>query len=188
MQSYRSILLVIAASATTLAAKHLSFHSNGPPPGHTGGFGEATCHACHFDYGLNEGAATIRLDSLPESYDPARTYSLRLVVRHAQLKRGGFQLSARYEDGAPAGTFELPDTTDLRVQLAKGIAYLSHTAAGSRLVDGDSVVWKFNWLAPTGDRRIIFNAAVNVSNDDASEFGDRIYTREFFSGGERVRK
>ena len=188
MRSYRSVLLVLAAGAGALAAKQLPIHSNGPQPGHTGGFAEPTCRACHFDYALNEGDASIRIDSLPESYEPARTYTLRLVVHHAELKRAGFQLTARYEDGAAAGTFEISDTARLRVQEAKGIAYLSHTAAGSRLVDRDSAVWRFNWLSPASDRRIIFNAAVNVANDDASEFGDRIYTREFFSGGERVRK
>ncbi len=188
MQSYRSILLVIAASAGALAARNLPFHSNGPPAAHSGGFGEPTCHACHFDYPLNEGGATIRLDSLPDSYEPARTYALRLVVRHAQLKRGGFQVTARYEDGASAGTFEIPDTAHIRVQEAKGIKYLSHTAAGSRLVDGDTSVWQFTWRAPAGDRRIVFNAAINVANDDASEFGDRIFTRAFHTGAERISK
>lgn len=188
MRNFLSILLAIAAGAGALAAKQLSLHSDGPQPGHSGGFGEPTCHACHFDYALNEGDAEIRVDSLPDSYESARSYPLRLVVRHAELKRGGFQITARYEDGTSAGSFEISDTAHLRVQRAKGITYLSHSAGGSKLVHGDSIVWRFKWLAPAGDRRVVFNVAANVANDDASEFGDRIYTREFFSGGERVKK
>lgn len=186
--SFHKLLIVIAASATALAAQKLSLSSQGPLPGHTGGFGEPNCRACHYDYDLNEGPFVIRMDSLPASYEPERQYTLELLVRHASLKRGGFQLTARFEDGSPAGKLETPDTLRLRIQSLRGIDYLSHTAAGADQVQGDSVVWRFKWNAPAADKRVVFNVAVNVANQDASEFGDRIFTGSFSSGGERVKK
>lgn len=188
MRSYHSLLVVIAASAGALAAKQLPNSSQGPRPGHTGAFGEPSCRSCHYDYALNEPGASIRLDALPPMYEPERAYTLALVVRHAQLKRGGFQLTARFEDGAPAGNLQLADSALLRIQRLHGVDYLSHTVAGADQVRGDSITWRFSWTAPASDRRVVFNVAVNVANQDASEFGDRIYTEAFHSGSERVRK
>ena len=188
MRSFRNLFVVIAASVGALAAQQMPNSSQGPRPGHTGAFGEPSCRSCHYDYELNEPGATIRLNSLPSIYEPERRYALQLVVQHAQLKRGGFQVTARFENGAPAGKLEPADTTLLRIQQLHGIDYLSHTGAGSDEVRGDSVVWQFNWVAPRSDQRVVFSTAVNVANQDASELGDRIYTRSFLSGGERVRK
>ena len=188
LRGFRSLLVVVAASAAALAARQLPIHSQGPQPGHTGGFGEPDCRACHFDYPLNDGAVTIRLDALPSVYEPERTYSLQLSATHPDLERGGFQLTARFEDGTQAGRFVIPDSTLLRVQQLRGTEYLSHASAGADQVQSHDVVWRFDWVAPASDRRVVFNIAVNVANNDASEFGDRIFTRTFYSGAEPIRK
>lgn len=170
------------AGACAFAATRLPAYSAGPPVAHTGGFGEPTCRECHFDYEINEPGATVRLDSLPDTIQPGATYALRLVVRHPELKRGGFELTARTTDGEQAGTFTLPDTTRLQQRTAKGITYLMHRVAGTRRMDGDSVAWQFHWTAPATAAAVQFDVAVNVANDDDSEFGDRIYTRSFRAG------
>jgi len=188
VQSFRKLVVIVAASAATLAATHPPFSLTGPLPAHTGGFGEPTCHACHFDYPLNEPGAAIYLDSLPEVFEPQREYRLRLRVQHAELKRGGFQLSARFEDGSPAGSLVIPDTTLLRIQRAKSIDYLSHTMKGTDELVSDMAIWRFSWVAPGTNRRVVFNVAVNVADKDASQFGDRIFTKVFYSGGEPIRK
>jgi hypothetical protein len=188
LRGFRSLLVVAAASAAALAAGRLPHHSQGPQPGHTGGFGEPDCRACHFDYPLNDGAATIRLDTLPGVYEPERTYALQLSATHPDLERGGFQLTARFEDGTQAGRFVISDSTVLRVQHLRGIDYLSHTLAGAGQVKNHEAVWRFDWVAPASDRRVVFNLAVNAANHDASEFGDRIFTRTFHSGAELIRK
>lgn len=175
----RTVAVVIAAGACALAASSLAAYSSAPPPGHTAGFGEPTCNACHYDYDLNEAGATIRLDSLPRHYTAGRTYPLTLVVRHTDLKRGGFQLSARLPDGTQAGAFVIPDTLLLAVRGKAGIDYLSHTMAGADRVSGDSITWRFHWVAPSSRQDVVFHVAVNVSNRDASEFGDRIFARSF---------
>ena len=179
MRGFLKLGVITAASATALAASFLPVSLTGPLPAHTGGFGEPTCHICHFDYPLNDGAAMMKLDSLPERYEQGREYRLQLRLQHPELKRGGFQLSARFEDGTPAGTFVLPDTMLLRVQRANNIDYLSHTMAGTDQVVGDTAVWTFVWRAPASDKRVVFHAAFNVSDQDASQFGDRIFTTAF---------
>lgn len=178
----RSLPIALAASALALAASRLPLHQTGPQPAHTGGFGEPTCHACHFDYPLNEEPrAVIRLDSIPAQFRGGHTYRLQLSVQHRELKRGGFQLSARFEDGGAAGEFVTPDTNHVRVQQAKGIDYLSHTFTSSDRVAQDMIVWTIYWTAPSLLRRVVFNVAANVSNSDASEFGDRIFSAAFYA-------
>jgi hypothetical protein len=180
--------MIVAASASALAATHLPVSLTGPLPAHTGGFGEPTCQACHFDYPLNETDVVVKLDSLPSMYKPQRTYRLQLRLQHPELKRGGFQMSARFEDGTPAGTFVIPDTSLLRLQRAKAVDYLSHTMKGTDQVVGDTAVWNFEWVAPATQARVLFNLALNVSDQDASQFGDRIFTKVFYSGAEPIRK
>lgn len=179
---------VIAAAGTFLLAAASLPNSHGPLPGHTGGFGEPTCLRCHSDYSLNEPGATIELDSLPAFYEPERRYPLQLRLGHPELKRGGFQLTARFENGSPAGHFEIADTTLLRIQRGDSIEYLSHNLRGTAASGGGSVAWKFIWVAPRSDRKVLFHTALNAANDDASEFGDRIFTAQFSSGSDAVRK
>ena len=181
MRGFLKIATVCAASATALAASYLPAYLTGPPPGHTGAFNEPTCHVCHFDYTLNDGVALMKLDSLPAMYEANREYRLQLRLQHPELKRGGFQLSARFEDGSPAGTFVIPDTLLLRIQSIKQLGFLSHTTEGTDQVVGDTAVWTFAWRAPASDQRVVFNAAFNVSDKDASQFGDRIFTTSFYS-------
>jgi hypothetical protein len=188
VRSFPKVIIVMAASACALAATHLPISLTGPLPAHTGGFGEPSCHACHFDYVVNEGDVRVTFDSLPANFEPERSYRLQLRVQHPELKRGGFQLSARFDDGTPAGSFVIPDTSLLRVQRAKSVDYLSHTMKGSDQLVGDTAVWNFEWVAPAASRRVVFNLAVNVADQDASQFGDRIYTRVFYSGGEPINK
>jgi hypothetical protein len=178
---------VIAAASGTIAAVSFAT-SHGPLPAHTGAFGEPTCQRCHSDYALNDGAVSIGLPALPQLFEPGRTYPLQLRVQHPDLKRAGFQIAARFEDGSQAGSWQVPDTTILRVQRSRDVAYLSHAERGTLQVHGDTATWEFIWQAPPANRPVIFSVAVNVSNYDASEFGDRIFTASFVSGGEPVRK
>jgi hypothetical protein len=179
--------VVVATSAFAFAATFFAT-SHGPLPAHTGGFAEATCQRCHAEYPLNEGVVRIALDSLPGFFESNRAYPLRLRVQHPELKRGGFQLSARFEDGSNAGGFTVSDTTILKLQRSRDVQYLSHNIRGTYQLRGDTAEWRFTWVAPPAQQRVVFHVAVNVANDDASEFGDRIFTATFHAGGEPVRK
>jgi len=152
-------------------------YADGPPPGHTGGFGEPTCRACHFDAPLNDAGGRLTLEGIPRDYAPGHTYRLRITVTHPGLAAGGFQLSARFRDGAQAGAFTV-DPALMRVRRAdsSGVVYASHTKTGTRPVAPDTARWTLAWHAPARGDTILFHLAANAANGDDSEFGDFIFT------------
>jgi hypothetical protein len=64
--------------------------SDGPAPGHSGGFDEPTCHSCHFDNSPDDGSGTLALVGLPEVYTPGASYRLEVTLERADLERVAF--------------------------------------------------------------------------------------------------
>ena len=149
-------------------------YPDAPPPAHTGGFGEPTCHRCHFDQPLGPAGA-LRLDGLPEVPEAGRRYRLTLTLGHAAMQRAGFQLAARHADGRSAGLLEPLDDRTAPLADTSGIVYLQHTEAGSHLATPDTARWAFAWTAPEVAGVVVFHAAANAANGDASEFGDVVF-------------
>lgn len=152
-------------------------HPDGAPPAHTGGFGEPSCHACHFDAPVTDEG--VRIEGLPGRFTPGERYELELVLEHATLRTAGFQLAVRDTDGRQAGSLEPVDGATTRVE-QDGIGYLNQTRAG----DGR---WRFTWTAPAGTHAVVFHVAANAANDDRSEFGDRIVIHEALTRMARAR-
>lgn len=160
---------------------------DGPPPGRTGGFGEPTCQVCHADASVNVWGHGLSMGSLPMAYVPGETYRLTVNLTRPGMGRGGFQVSARFADGrsgVQAGMLRPADsTTFVSILSNRAVQYLSHTLGGARLTAPDTATWWFDWKAPNGpagrNTEVIFNVAANAANNDESEFGDRIYIREF---------
>jgi len=50
--------------------------AEGPPPGHTGGLGEPTCRACHFDAPEELEVGELVLKGLRAAYAPGTEYPL----------------------------------------------------------------------------------------------------------------
>jgi hypothetical protein len=155
----------------------------GPPPGHTGGFGEPTCRACHFEGALDDPAGALELSGLPERPEPGATYELALRLRHPDLRRAGFQLAARFasggREGEDAGTLEAGEGQRVAGNTQRPVTYLQHTAEGTRPDRDGEAEWTFRWTAPPGDSAaILFHVAANAANDNLSEFGDLIYALE----------
>ena len=157
-------------------------YSNGPPPGHTGGFGEPTCRACHA--GAEPApAGALNLD-VPAVCVAGASYRFRVTLRDSSLRRGGFQLAARFAEGEHSGeqAGELR-ATDGRAAIVVGpraVLYAQHTKEGSTVV-ADSATWALEWVAPArsaGEAHIAVHVAANVANDDASELGDVIHVTE----------
>lgn len=151
----------------------------GPPPGHTGGFGEPTCRQCHSDAGLNEPGGDLSITGAPITYEAGRTYQLEIVLRRAGMLRAGFQLAARFtESGAVAGALAPVDArTSVIWDTLSHVSYIEHTAIGTDLL-GDSGRWLVRWAAPAtarGGGAVSFNVAANAANDDDSPLGDFIY-------------
>lgn len=82
------------------------------------------------------------LEGVPETYRPGETYPLTVVLRHPELARGGFQLTARFAAGAAegrqAGVLRVPGSDEEadgeaggEGGRAAGAATAGRTAAGS---------------------------------------------------------
>lgn len=152
----------------------------------TGGFGEQTCHSCHFDYDLNMEGGSLKTEGVPDRYKAGERYSIKVRIESEQLEIGGFQLTARFlESGAQAGSFSWSgDRLRFTPESSVGdsIQYIQHSSEGTRPAGNRSVEWSFEWTAPeTAQESVLFNIASNAGNYDDSSFGDRIYVKELKS-------
>lgn len=149
------------------------------PGAFTGGFGEETCHSCHFDYPLNPGTGSLAVEGVPGQYRPGKRYTFTIVLKRKELGRAGFQLSSRFTDGSQAGEFSNNSERLRFTKALRTVRYLQHSSEGST-VNGNRAQWEVQWTAPSpGEGKIIINMAANAGNGDASAFGDYIYVREF---------
>ena len=171
----------------TVAGRYIE----GPPSGHTGGFGEPSCHECHFDHDLNDTAGALQLDGIPGQYAPGQTYTLTVALSRPEMSRAGFQLAARVAAGTTRGQgLGRLRPTDDRVQLlfddaAGDTVYAQHTEEGTSLTSPTEASWTVEWTAPVQPAAVVFHVAANAANDDASEFGDHIYTTQRLVQAER---
>lgn len=158
--------------------------SSGPMPNMTGGFGDSTCRSCHLDQPLNAPGGTLSIAGIPAAFEPDRTYSITVRLEREDLRRGGFEIGARFasgsEEGRQAGTWR---PLDPRVQVQRSsdgtLLFAQHTTAGTLADHRGDLRWTFEWTAPArASAPVQFNAAANASNDDASPLGDFIYTQE----------
>ena len=158
-----------------------TLHSNGPPPGHTGGFEEPTCRTCHsgFDLGLD---GTLEFGGLPEAYQAGRIYVVTVTLHSTEMEKAGFQASVRFSSGDrrghQAGVLRALDDRAFVVPSAEdpSIRYVQHATAGTDVVDRELAKWTFEWTAPvsTSDP-VVFHASANSANGDASPLGDLVY-------------
>jgi hypothetical protein len=169
-------LLLLALLPAALTA-----YKDGPPANSAGGFGESTCHQCHFDNPLNAPGGTFDLAGVPPRYEPSASYRITVSLSRGDMQRGGFQLAARFasggEKGRQAGRWQLADD---RAQVIAGehdstMLFVEHTARGSVAAPPGALSWTIGWTAPPGGGPVEFSAAGNASNDDASALGDYVY-------------
>jgi hypothetical protein len=153
-------------------------YAEGAPPGFSGGFGEESCHACHFHADLNAGPGRLSLAGVPARFAPGERYTLTIVLAQPAMKLGGFQLTARFKDGgAQAGTLA-PDPDDrerVSVELQSGIQYAGHRLPGAEMVAPGTASWSLLWTAPPDGAPVVFNVAANATDGDESVRGDFVY-------------
>jgi len=162
----------------------VSAFKEGPYPNVTGGFGEQSCHLCHLDEPLNAPGGSLELSGVPQAFKPGQTYPITVTLKRDGLRRGGFEIAARYASGKlkgrQAGTWRV---TDARAQLIPGavdkaLVFVQHNLAGSRAPTTGSNSWTIEWTAPEGvPAPVQFNVAANASNNDDSPLGDHIYLK-----------
>jgi len=80
-----------------------AFNPEGPPPGHTGGFGEPTCVTCHQGSDLNAFGGRVTIEGLPNEYVQGERYLLTVLLEAEETDLAGFQLAARYGTGNEQG-------------------------------------------------------------------------------------
>lgn len=173
-----ALLAPLALAAPLAAGAYL----DGPPAARTGGFGEPTCRACHFDGPQDDPSVSLSVRGVPERWIPGEAYALEVILAREGLPAGGFQMAARFASGEAAGRQAgglAPGSDRVAVVDSAGILYAQHTFGGTRPTGAGTARWRVEWTAPETPRApVVFHVAANAANDDASELGDRIATAE----------
>jgi len=159
-------------------------NGDGPPPAHTGGFGEPTCLECHEGGPLNDPDGALTLEGVPDRFTRGRRYDLTVALRHPALARAGFELSVRYAGGSATGRQAgrlVAGSPGVGVTLdtARAVVYAHQIAAAAGVESAGQARWSLRWEAPrTPTGAVVFHVAANAANDDNSPFGDLIYAIE----------
>lgn len=184
MSLLRVRILLPAALLLATIRIGLTAFKEGPYPNVTGGFGEPSCHTCHLDNPLNAPGGSLAVAGVPPAYKPGGTYTITVTLARRGLRRGGFEIAARFASGPrrgrQAGHWR---PLDARVRLIHSQAdprleFVQHNLAGSRAPAPDSNAWALEWDAPAeASAPVQFNVAANASNNDDSPLGDYIYLK-----------
>lgn len=171
-----SVVSKLASVSGSLAfgALALFAYKDGPPPNRAGGFGGETCQTCHTGNPLNAPGGSLKIAGIPEAYRPSTSYKITITLAREGLYSAGFQIAARNSAREPVGMWQ---SLDDRAKIVEGFA--EQTARGARASSDGENRWEIEWIAPASSAgEIVFNAAANASNDDASALGDFIYSGE----------
>lgn len=185
------IVIPVALFAIGLPLAATGF-KEGPYPNVTGGFGEQSCHLCHLDNAVNAPGGKLEVSGVPAKYTAGETYHVTVSLSREGMRRGGFEIAARFASGKvrgkQAGAWQL---TDRRMQLIPGAAdtsltFVQHNLLGSRVVSTGTNMWTIEWTAPSpASGPVQFNVAANASNNDDSPLGDYIYVKRIRSTPEK---
>jgi hypothetical protein len=154
-------------------------YAESAPPGFSGGFGEQTCHACHFHADLNAEPGRVTLSGVPERFVSGERYALTVTLTRPGLALGGFQLTARLEDGgAQAGTLAPAAGEDdrLGIDVQDAIQYANQRRKGAEPVAPNTSRWALDWTAPETSGPVVFHVAANAADGDERVDGDYIHT------------
>jgi hypothetical protein len=173
-------VVALTGSASLTGFAHPPAYKDGPPPGFTGGFGEASCHACHFEADLNAPAGLLTLEGAPDRYTPGQTYPLTVTLSRPAMKLAGFQLAARLQGGGQAGSLRIDSAHSERaaVTTSGNIIYAYQREIGSQPSGEETSSWTILWTAPQASESVIFHVAANAADGDDSVAGDFVYTTE----------
>ena len=152
----------------------------GPPPGHTGGFGEPTCIECHIGSDLNKPGSTLEVVGIGGSYRPGELYEVTIRIVSYDMRAAGFQAAFRttkdLNRGKSAGRLRSIDDRVAVVPSESGdVRYVQHTDLGTP-ANGARAEWTFEWMAPTHGEDVALHVAANSGNGDNSPLDDLVYT------------
>ncbi len=150
-------------------------YSYGPPAGYTGSPADGkTCNAsgCHDAYALQGVMPWISSNVPISGYWPDSVYTITAkAIKGGGFNNFGFQISPQSIIGAALGTLINTSSTTQIV----GAKYIEQTVNGYATTTADSMVWVFQWKAPSvGIDSVIFYGAFNCGASDKKATG-RIY-------------
>ncbi len=155
-------------------------HRAPPPLGHTGGFDEPTCVACHFEFEVNPEGGVLRVEGFPSRYRPGRAYDVRIEMEASDMAVGGFEAAFRFasgiHEGQQAGAVRAKDAA-VAVRDSAGVRYAHHTRAGSAATTADRIAWTVEWVAPDAVDEVALHVAANSGNGDDSPLGDWVFVQ-----------
>lgn len=168
------------ASSAGLNGHPVFAFEDGPPPRVTGGFGEDSCVACHWD-DENDGVGELVLSGLPEAFEPGATYRVQLTLTRTDMPVAGFQMAIRHAaDASQAGSFAVPDGEGDRVAVVtdQEVEFVQHRLEGTRLDTPGEARWTVDWQAPESDGAVLVHVSALAADGDRSQLGDFVYTLE----------
>jgi len=188
--AFTTATLVAAARSTLASAPHgtpvnptraayPAAYADGAPRGFSGGFGEQSCHACHFHKEINSGPRRVSIAGVPERFVAGERYPLTVTLSRPDIKLGGFQLTARFkDDGRQAGTFALEPGEEERiaVEMQGGVHYAGHRKNGTALAEPETARWSLVWGAPKAGGPIVLHVAATAADGDGTVEGDYVET------------
>jgi hypothetical protein len=174
-QKVQIAVLILFASVTAYAS------ASGPEPGYTNAPGDlGNCTACHDHHLVNEGSGSVRINGLPNFYEPGHTYTFTATTAQAGRVKFGFQLTVIDHDGNRGGTLANVDSnTKVLLQTgAGGRQYIEHTSQGTFASGAGSRTWQLRWTAPDSDVGTVrfFIAGNATDNSGFQDDDDFIYT------------
>ena len=171
-------MTVVVAGSGVLTGRSETY-PEGAPPGFSGGFGEQSCHACHFHAEPNSGPGRVTIAGVPERYVAGERYTLTVTLTRPGMKLGGFQLTARAKDGgAAAGTLASAEGAKehIGIDVQSNIQYVNQRQKGTAPASADTARWTLVWTAPQSSVPVSFHVAANAADGDGTAEGDEVYT------------
>lgn len=176
-------MLVSVVAMLTSGVRDIT--SNAAPLGSTGAPGENTCakSTCHTGSSINSGKALLDISFNNTTYQPNETYNITVSLQQTDIQRFGFQLLALNSDNENTGIFIITDSTRTQTQEGIGVYegrnYITYKYAGTEPYFSGLGRWTFQWKAPaTYQGDVTFYAAAVAANNDATDFGDTVYTKQ----------
>lgn len=184
-----AVVMIVAAGAFVLATvdslrasvrlkPDTTEYADGAPQGFSGGFGESSCDACHFESAVNTQPGRVALTGIPERFVPGERYPLTITLSRPGMIIGGFQLTARLDgDGTQAGTLAPGPGEEKRIKIDTGrIQYANQRIDGTGLAEPGTAKWTVVWTAPNTPGNVRFHVSANAADKDEAARGDYVYT------------
>lgn len=160
--------------------------SSGAPIGSTNAPGELTCGkaGCHTgDDNINTGSGVLSISSQQDisKYIPGATYDITVSLEQSGIDRFGYSVTVLDENSNKAGTLTVTDAARTQIfqgaQQFTGRDYMTYRMIGTNPYSKNKGQWSFKWTAPaTNVGKITFYAAGIAANNDATHYGDQVYT------------